>query len=336
MIEFRCDSCEKLLRVGDDKAGARAKCPSCGAVLLIPGAVSDAQTNFAALIGGASGSADEAASKSDDAQETKQCPHCCETIKAAAAKCRFCGERLIEEDGELPRKFDIGKIIGYSWQVFIKNPALIICTTFATSILPSLVFGLLPFFAIAFVANAGRRPGPADDLMAIGLFAACLLCGFFFMLTTAVLHAGMLKVHQKLVLDEPTTFSEMFVSVGDFGKYLGLGIVLGGMYVVGLAACFIPGLIVLLMYWPAVFFIHDDDCGVFESLSRARKLTDNNWMNSFLVGLVYAAVSGSGALLFYIGMLVTIPLSYVLFATSFVVMRNEYEDRHGPISSAHS
>lgn len=39
-IEFRCSSCSRLLRTGDDTAGKKAKCPQCGSILTIP-AVSD-------------------------------------------------------------------------------------------------------------------------------------------------------------------------------------------------------------------------------------------------------------------------------------------------------
>src|SRR5262245_12454820 len=31
-IEFRCVQCQKLLRVGDDAAGKKARCPDCGTI----------------------------------------------------------------------------------------------------------------------------------------------------------------------------------------------------------------------------------------------------------------------------------------------------------------
>ena len=37
-IEFRCGQCGKLLRTGDETAGKRAKCPSCGTVQPVPAA----------------------------------------------------------------------------------------------------------------------------------------------------------------------------------------------------------------------------------------------------------------------------------------------------------
>jgi hypothetical protein len=35
-IEFRCNQCAKLLRVGDDAASKQARCPMCGTVLDVP------------------------------------------------------------------------------------------------------------------------------------------------------------------------------------------------------------------------------------------------------------------------------------------------------------
>lgn len=35
-IEFRCTSCDKLLRTPDDSAGKNAKCPQCGGIVAVP------------------------------------------------------------------------------------------------------------------------------------------------------------------------------------------------------------------------------------------------------------------------------------------------------------
>jgi hypothetical protein len=35
-IEFRCPSCQRLLRVSDEAAGVQAQCPECGAIAVVP------------------------------------------------------------------------------------------------------------------------------------------------------------------------------------------------------------------------------------------------------------------------------------------------------------
>jgi predicted RNA-binding Zn-ribbon protein involved in translation (DUF1610 family) len=113
-IEFRCTSCNKLLRTSDDRAGARAKCPDCGTAITVPrpaGAtaagddfdvdeyddedVRDAErygTEFAPEPRSRYG-------QTGFAGDTKNCPMCGAEIKAAAVKCRFCGETLDDRPG---------------------------------------------------------------------------------------------------------------------------------------------------------------------------------------------------------------------------------------------
>jgi DNA-directed RNA polymerase subunit RPC12/RpoP len=42
-IAFRCSSCDRNIRIADEKAGRKVKCPDCGAVLVVPGGEEDAE-----------------------------------------------------------------------------------------------------------------------------------------------------------------------------------------------------------------------------------------------------------------------------------------------------
>ena len=48
-IEFRCVSCQKVLRVNDESAGMQAKCPDCGATMSVPGGDAPSEDPFAGL-----------------------------------------------------------------------------------------------------------------------------------------------------------------------------------------------------------------------------------------------------------------------------------------------
>ena len=51
-IEFRCTSCDKLLRTADETAGQQAKCPACGAVMSVPETSEAARPAAASPFGG--------------------------------------------------------------------------------------------------------------------------------------------------------------------------------------------------------------------------------------------------------------------------------------------
>ena len=115
MIEFRCPNCEKLLKVGDEKAGVRAKCPGCGDSLTIP--MMDADIVEAE---GFDDNDDEeyvqsqptapTPSRSEPNAEMTTCPMCAEVIRAAAKRCRFCG--FSEDDPEdEPELWRDGKLL---------------------------------------------------------------------------------------------------------------------------------------------------------------------------------------------------------------------------------
>jgi phage FluMu protein Com len=101
-IEFHCPHCDKLLKTADDKAGVGATCPGCGEPVVVPSAAESnahvdqpfpSQSARPADAGPAPATPDAAVATSD-AETTRDCPMCGERIKAAATRCRYCGEDL--------------------------------------------------------------------------------------------------------------------------------------------------------------------------------------------------------------------------------------------------
>jgi DNA-directed RNA polymerase subunit RPC12/RpoP len=103
-ISFECHQCGKKLKAPDDAVGRASKCPACGARVICPGPVSDAEvanrSPVAAEVGSSSDADDGAPYLVVDSEPAaapatearRPYPMCGEMIVATAAKCRFCGE----------------------------------------------------------------------------------------------------------------------------------------------------------------------------------------------------------------------------------------------------
>ncbi|HVW01248.1 MAG TPA: RDD family protein [Planctomycetaceae bacterium] len=84
-IEFNCPHCQKFLKTADDKAGLTVPCPGCREKITIPSA-----TPVPAAGGEFMGWSEDGPAA--PAVDMKNCPVCGESIRAAARKCRHCGE----------------------------------------------------------------------------------------------------------------------------------------------------------------------------------------------------------------------------------------------------
>src|SRR5690242_4122227 len=91
-ITFKCTTCDRLLKVKEEMAGRRVRCPECRAVLQVP-ELQDAEESPAPTQPAEVGYAVAAPESTEgSAEKRRPCPMCGEMILMDAVKCRFCGE----------------------------------------------------------------------------------------------------------------------------------------------------------------------------------------------------------------------------------------------------
>lgn len=113
-ISVTCEACSTKLRVKDEAAGLKARCPRCRAVVQIPSSNSAHDNNpvtevlDAQVVGGSEAEFDDAdfisADELGDIEALQPCPVCGEMIKPRARFCRYCDEEFERDKSSNSRR----------------------------------------------------------------------------------------------------------------------------------------------------------------------------------------------------------------------------------------
>jgi predicted Zn finger-like uncharacterized protein len=94
---MQCPSCQTTLRLREDLAGKKIKCPRCAQVVQVP-AAEDVVVAEATSGDEITDKPSAPRSKSKAGTSTRPCPECGEPVAVTARKCRHCKAVLDEED----------------------------------------------------------------------------------------------------------------------------------------------------------------------------------------------------------------------------------------------
>lgn len=327
-IEFHCPHCDKLLRTPDDKAGVQAKCPGCGETVTVPApAARQEAADFDEMFGGpppaermpagADSESGQSAEVEDSsaADETKNCPMCGAAIKAAAVRCRFCGENLLPTVATgMPTLIDAGDVLSRAWTIYQREMALCIGAVILAGFL-NFLSGVPANIFDALGQNKLIDPVVAG-LIQVPLTLASMAFDYFLAIGQAIL---LLKIAR----GERAEISDLFSGGRYFWRGLGAGVLFGMMVLVGILLCIIPGFIVALMFGPFLFVLVDKDVGAVESLSMAKTFTTNNLLALVVLALAGLGLSILGILACLIGLIFVAPYLALTNAVAYLAMSGQ-------------
>ncbi len=319
-IEFRCPQCQKLLRVPDESAGAKAKCPQCSAIAEVPAPGLAEPDGLEGLSGLPQGGADNPFSGGSQPFQSAAKPGAGEPVNpyssptsgsaAAPAKPSFTGELV-------PTPVDVGSVISYAWEVWKSNLGILVGITVIVFVVN---FG---FGAMQGAVNAVfEQQGSPEVGAAIG-FVISIIGN----LIQIFLGIGQAQIILKLLRGQPADFGDLFGGGPFFLSVFGASILAGLALFAGAIACIVPAILLMLFFWPFYWLIVDRKAGAIESFGMAYPFAKLNAGTTFVIWLASIGIMLVGFMALCVGVIFAAPLVSVMWGTAYLMMSGQVSPR---------
>jgi predicted RNA-binding Zn-ribbon protein involved in translation (DUF1610 family) len=254
-------------------------------------------------------------SAAEEAEATQPCPSCGERIAQSAAKCRFCGESLTgsrwRDSAETSAKITVGGVFDEAWNIYKSQMGLCIGAFLLSAFVT--FFAGLPANILQSLIEKG---GVGQDAMGV-VVLLYLLALLFSAAVNIFLSAGFNIMLLKVIRAQRAQVSDIF-SAGKFlPRLIGNTFVFTVVYLLGMLALVVPGVLVLLMWWPFGLVLVDQNPAGLEPLRIARRVTAGNRLTSFLLMLAAFGINVLGVIACCIGAVFTIPFTGLMFAVAY-------------------
>lgn len=334
-IEFRCTQCGSLLRTPDETAGKMAKCPSCGLVLPIPTAATTASPPVQPTAGNPFAAPGPAPSFPSQTDNPYQSP--------AAAPA---GGRFDYSAGPLPihpSPLDVGEVMRRSWVIFKDNAGMCVVGVIVMYVVQ---------YSVQMVANIVLIPLniaiPNNQAL---LITAQVVSGIIVQVFVCWLMLGQFRFFLRIARGGEPQIGDIFSGSSGYLSNLGAmmiyGLVVMGLLLVcvgpalaigiatgdetvGFVVGGIGGLVAFviltvlgLIYGQFMLAIADRSAGAMESFRISAAITAGNRMSIFVLFILLFLVSIAGFLACCVGLLVTVPFSWLCLTVAYLMMSGQ-------------
>ena len=303
-IEFNCTQCDKRLKVPDESAGSKARCPQCQNVIEVPA------SNLASP-GPATVPPSPTGNYPPGNQPPSDVPN---PFSAPAAGIPHA--KKTAATGE-PTAVDAGSVIEVAWDTWKQNLGILVGMT-------------LIVFAINFVIGFGQQIliailAQANSIeVAIGV---SYVISFFAQMIQIFLGIGQTQIILKLLRGQNVELGELFGGGPLFLRTLGASIVAGLAVVLGFVALIIPGILLMLFFWPFYHFIVDNKAKAMESFSMALPVAKLNIGTTLVLVLASMGIMIVGVLALCVGVFFAQPLVTTMWGAAYLMMSGQIGGR---------
>lgn len=189
------------------------------------------------------------------------------------------------------RELSIEEILTCTFELYSKN--------FVMFLIPILITAFISGSFAAILAKYMTNlpppgPGPSHEEMwnwfysyILTLLAIGFVLGIVSWVIGTIMNGVCIKYASDLVEKGGASLGEAFnFAVYKLLSLLAVALITGTLIVLGFLALIVPGIILTAMFYLVVPVIIIEDAGVFESLSRSRKLVSNRWFKTFILFLI--------------------------------------------------
>ena len=306
-IQFQCNTCQQTLAVSDEFAGKRAKCPNCADVLDVPG-TGQAQSQ-------AFDSSPQLASAQGAVGDSNFGPSDENPYRSPVTTAPM--PRVTGEFGK--GSLDAGLALSTALNLFQANVGLLVGSTLVIFAITTVV-GQINNVVVALAARLdGGQPGFA-------FIGALLFSQLFGMAVNSFFMIGMFRICLAIGRNATAEFGMLFSGIPYLVPFLMVNIAFAVMTTIGFLMLIVPGVFVVLTYWPAMWLSLDRKLGFVECFSMAGELASGNRWNALAMGVIAMMLSLLGVLICFVGLIVTVPIIYQMTACAYLMMTNQKFD----------
>lgn len=211
----------------------------------------------------------------------------------------------------MPR-LDVGAAVSYGWskfQLYAKEFIVLVLAVFVASVVASLI-GFLVIL-----------PAASSDSALVSMLATSLV-SVLIMAVAFIVQAGVYRAGLEVTKGRAPSLT-MLTDTTNIGPYILTILLVSVGAFVGFVLCIIPGIIWLFLTAYAPLLALDKGMGPGDAIRRSIEMVRANVGPVLLILLAAYVIYYVGAVLCYVGLLVTIPVALVTITYSYRALNNE-------------